>query len=402
MDMGYDVPRIISPIEELKSLVIKEVDTHREQLSELSRKIHANPELGFQETKAVGWLTQCLEGNGFVIERGICGLPTAFRARYGEGKPSLALLAEYDALPDLGHACGHNLIAGCAVGAALAAKLAIDCSGGSLWVIGTPAEELYGGKVIMANRGAFRDLDAALIAHPDTHDVATIRALACQALKVEFFGKAAHAAVLPEVGINALEAMLESFNAINSLRQHIKPTARIHGIITDGGQAANIIPTHSAGHFLVRAAEDSYLDELKERVLNCFIGAATATGARLQYAWDEVRYATMRNSFSLARLYTQNMRSLGHKVVFSEPDYSFGSTDMGNVSHLVPSIHPFIGIAERGLSVHTPEFVTVAASENGIKGMLDAAKALAMVVVDLVTNPGMVSRIREEFRQGKR
>ena len=389
-------------IDTLKAAVIKEADKHRKRLSVLSRKIHANPELGFQETKAAGWLTQYLEANGFAVEMGICGLPTAFRASYGKGKPGLALLAEYDALPGLGHACGHNLIAGCAIGAAVASKPAIDCYGGSIMVIGTPAEELYGGKVIMADRGAFKGIDAAMIVHPNTADTATIHALACQALEVEFFGKAAHAAARPEAGINALEAMLQSFNAMNSLRQHIKPTARIHGIITDGGQAANIVPNHSAGNFLVRAAEDSYLDELKERVLNCFVGAATATGAKLQYRWDDIRYATMRNNLTIARLYTRNMRPLGRKVALSEPDNAFGSTDMGNVSHLVPSIHPFVGITQkRGPSVHTTEFVAAAASEDGVNGMIDAAKALAMTVVDLLSSPETMAKVKREFEREK-
>ena len=211
-----------SAIEKLKASVIKEIEAHRDQLRELSLKIHSNPELGFHEVKAVGWLTQYLEENGFSIERGICELPTAFRGSYGKGKPAIAILAEYDALPELGHACGHNLIATCAVGAGVASKPAIDQFGGSILVIGTPAEELYGGKVIMAERGAFNNLDIAMMVHPEVYDAATTQALACQTLDVEFFGKAAHAAAQPEAGINALEAMLQSFAAINSLRQHIK------------------------------------------------------------------------------------------------------------------------------------------------------------------------------------
>jgi len=276
-------------IEGLKASVTGEIDARRHQLSELSLKIHSNPELGFQEVKAADWLTQYLEENGFSMERGICGLSTAFKASYGKGKPVIAILAEYDALPDLGHACGHNLIATCAIGTGVASKPAIDQLGGSILVIGTPAEELYGGKVIMADQGAFNNLDIAMMVHPGTLDTATTRALACQTLEVEFLGKAAHAAARPEAGINALEAMLQSFAAINSLRQHIKPTARIHGIITHGGEAANVVPARSAGRFIVRAEDDIYLDELKQKVLNCFIGASTATGARLEYKW--VTYA---------------------------------------------------------------------------------------------------------------
>jgi amidohydrolase len=387
--------------EKLKASVINEIEACRNQLSELSLKIHSNPELGFQEVKAADWLTQYLKENGFSIERGICQLPTAFEASYGNGRPFIAILAEYDALPELGHACGHNIIATCAVGAGVASKLAIDRFGGSILVIGTPAEELYGGKIMMADRGLFSNLDIAMIVHPGTSDTATTEALACQTLDVEFFGKAAHAAAQPEQGINALEAMLQSFAAINSLRQHIRSTARIHGIITDGGQAANIVPAHSAGNFIVRAMDDAYLDELKEKVLNCFIGAATASGARLQYKWGETRYAPMRNNLALAQLFARNMQSLGRSIALSDSERAFGSTDMGNVSQLVPSIHPFVAIAEQETSTHSPEFALAAASDRGIKGMLDAAKALAMTVADLVANPKTLAKIKEEFEQVK-
>ncbi len=381
----------------LKTAVIGEIDSRRHQLRELSLKIHSNPELGFHEVKAADWLTQYLEENGFPIERGICELPTAFRGSYGQGKPAIAILAEYDALPDLGHACGHNLIAASAVGAGVAAKSAIDRFGGSVLVIGTPAEELYGGKVIMADRGAFDNFDIAMMVHPGTHNTATTEALACQALEVEFFGKAAHAAARPEAGINALEAMLQSFAAINSLRQHIKAKARIHGIITDGGQVANVVPAHSAGTFLVRAEDDAYLNELKQRVLNCFIGAATASGARLEYKWSNVCYAPLRNNLTLAQLFRQNMQSLGRQMPLSDPSKGFGSTDIGNVSQLVPSIHPFVAIAPEEVVTHSPQFALAAASEAGSKGLLDAAKALAMTVVDLVANPEIVVKVKDEF-----
>jgi amidohydrolase len=386
---------------ELKSQVKSEVDAQQDQLAEISAQIHANPELGFQETMAAGWLTQYLERNGFSVERGICDLPTAFRASYGEGKPTIALLAEDDALPDLGHACGHNLIATSAVGAAVASKPAIDRFGGNILVIGTPAEELYGGKVIMAERGAFRDVDIAMLVHPGVYDVATNQALACQTLEVEFYGRAAHAAARPEAGINALDAMLLAFTAINSLRQHIKDKARIHGIITDGGEAANVVPAHSAGNFIVRAEEDSYLDELKDKVLNCFTGAATATGARLEYRWGDVRYAPLRNNQTLAQLFSQNMQSLGRNVLPTDATLAFGSTDMGNVSQLVPAIHPTVAIAPADVIIHSPQFATAAASEAGRLGFLDAAKALAMTVLDLLASPETMTRTKEEFAQQK-
>jgi len=387
--------------ETLKSSVIKEVDANHSQLSELSLKIHSNPELGFQEVKAAAWLTQYLEQNGFSVERGICELPTAFKASYGHGQPAIAIMAEYDALPSLGHACGHNLIAACAVGAGVASKLAINRCGGTILVIGTPAEEIHGGKVTMANRGAFDNLDAAMIVHPGQYDSAVLYTFTAQALGVEFFGKAVHAAAAPEAGINALEAMLQSFAAINSLRQHIRDKTRIHGIITDGGEAANVVPAHSAANFLIRAEDDAYLDELKQKVLNCFIGAATASGANLEYKWGDIRYAAMRNNSTLAQLFSRNLQVLGRKVTIPDPNRLQSSTDMGNVSQLTPSIHALVSITSPKVPFHTPQFALAAASEAGTHGLLDGAKALAMTVVDLVANPEMVTKIKEEF-QGNR
>ena len=385
-------------IKNLKDSATEEIEARRQQLRDLSLKIHSSPELGFKEVKAAGWLSQYLEENGFNLERGVCELPTAFRGSYGKGKPAIAILAEYDALPKLGHACGHNLIAGCAVGAAVASKPAIDQCGGSVLVIGTPAEELYGGKIIMAERGAFDEVDMAMMVHPGGHDTATTQALACLGLEVEFFGKAAHASTRPETGINALEAMLLSFAAINALRQHVLDKARIHGIITNGGEAPNVVPAHSAGSFLVRAEDDAYLDELKGKVLNCFVGAATATGARLEYQWGKIVYAPLCNNLTLAELFRQNMKYLGRDMPLAGAG-RVGSTDMGNVSQIVPGIHPTIAVAPEEVVIHSPEFAKAAASPAGIKGMLDAAKALAMTVVDLTASPETATKVREEFYQ---
>jgi len=386
---------------ELKSRVINEIDNHRDELKELSLRIHSHPETAFQEEKAVSWLTDYLQTKGFSTEKGISGLATAFRATYGKGKPVIALLAEYDALPKLGHACGHNIIATSAVGAAIAAKVAVDGLGGTVQVLGTPGEEMYGGKVYMVKRGAFKGVDAVMMVHPAGLNTATTKFLACQTLEVEFFGKPAHAAARPEAGINALDAMLLSYAGINSLRQHTRDSARIHGIITDGGEAANIIPAHTAGHFIVRAAEDGYLEELKERVLNCFMGAATATKAKLKYKWGEVRYATLRNNFTLARLFRENLQSLGRRVHLIDPRIGIGSSDIGNVSQVVPSIHPLIAIASARAVTHSPQFAETAASEAGTRGLLDSAKALAMTVVDLMAAPAVLDKVKQEFAQDK-
>jgi amidohydrolase len=381
---------------DIKEAIIAAVGGRRDELIALSLRIHDNPEEGRHEIKAQTWLTDYLEANGFTVEKGVGGMPTSFRASYGKGKPVIAFLAEYDALPDVGHACGHNVIAGAAVGAGIAARHAADLYRGTVLVIGTPAEELYGGKIIMADRGAFKDIDAALMVHPGVIDTPTTSALACITLYVEFFGREAHAAANPETGINALEAMILSYNAVNSLRQHIKPSARIHGIITDGGKAANVVPGHSAANFLVRAEDDVYLQELKERVLDCFAGAAKATGARLEYRWEDIYYKAMRNNFTLADIYRKNMESLGRKMLDSQP-YPVGSTDMGNVSQILPGIHGFIAIADPGVIGHTREFAAAAASERAMASMLCAAQALAMTAADLFSAPDLMKKVKNEF-----
>ena len=384
-------------IDELKIEVDNKVEVQKPQLVQLSLNIHDNPEVGFHEEKASMWLTSYLENNEFQVERGIAGLPTAFQAIYGQESPKIALLAEYDALPRIGHGCGHNIIAASAVGAAVASKIIVDRVGGSIIVLGTPGEEIFGGKIDMVKAGIFQGIDVAMVVHPDIRNIATIQALACISLGVEFVGKPAHAAARPESGINALEAMILAFNSINSLRQHIKGEARIHGIITDGGEAPNIVPAHSAADFLIRAPDNDYLEELKGKVLDCFVGAAVASGARLEYKWSDKAYAPMKNNMTLAYLFSQNMESLGRRVEAFDSNFGFGSTDMGNVSQVVPSIHPTIAIASPEVLIHTPEFAFVAGSEMGHRGLLDAAKAMAMTVVDILSRPDMLDKIRQEF-----
>lgn len=384
-----------------KAEAIAEVERRRPELIALSLKIHANPEIGFEEKQAVAALTEYLEANGFAIQKAFCELPTAFKASYGRGRPTIAFLAEYDALPKLGHACGHNIIASCAAGAALATKSAMGDSGGTIVVIGTPAEEIYGGKAIMVNRGGFDGISAALLAHPFVRDMAAVEALACIGLDVEFFGRSAHAAGRPEEGVNALEALILSFNGINSLRQHIRSDARVHGIITDGGEAANVVPAHAAASFLVRAADDVYLNELSRRVLNCFQAAALATGARLQHKWAEVRYAPFRINNALAELYTANMQALGRKLRSPRPGVMLGSVDMGNVSKVVPSLHAMVAIAPRDTLLHTPEFAKAAVSPAAHQGLVDGAKALAMTALDLLMDPETLVKVWGELLKEK-
>ena len=386
-------------IGKLKLKAKDSVELQRQQLIQLSLNIHDNPELGFEEEKASAWLTSYLEDSGFHVEQGTAGLATAFRATYGQESPRIALLAEYDALPKMGHGCGHNIIAASAVGAAVASKSIIDQLGGSVVVLGTPGEEVFGGKIDMVKAGTFKEIDVAMIVHPNIRNMVDIQALACSSLEVEFFGRPAHAAAQPYRGINALEAMILAFTSINSLRQHIKTEARVHGIITDGGEAPNIVPAHSAAVFLVRAPDNEYLAELKDKVLNCFIGASVASGARLEYRWRDRTYAPMKNNATLAQLFSQNLESLGRHVEAFDPRFGFGSTDMGNVSQVVPSIHPTIAIASPEVFIHTQEFASAAASEAGHEGLMDAAKAMAMTVADIL-QPGMLDKIKQGFYSG--
>jgi len=386
-------------IENLKLKAKDGVELQRQQLIQLSLNIHDNPELGFEEEKASAWLTGYLEDNGFHVERGIAGVATAFRATYGQGSPRIALLAEYDALPKIGHGCGHNIIAASAVGAAVGSKPIIDRLGGNIVVLGTPGEEVFGGKIDMVQAGVFKEIDVAMIVHPGVRNVVTMQALACTGVEVEFFGQPAHASAEPHKGVNALEATILAFTSINSLRQHIKEEARIHGIITDGGEAPNIVPAHSAAEFYVRAPDNEYLDELKSKVSNCLLGASTASGARLEYHWDDIAFDSMKNNETLAELFKQNLESLGRHVEAFNPEFGLGSTDMGNVSQVVPSIHPTIAIASPEVLGHTPEFAAAGASEAGHEGLMDAAKALSMTVVDIL-QPGMLDKIKQEFCRG--
>jgi amidohydrolase len=387
-------------IKKLKKTVVKDIDSSYKKLRELSRKLHDHPETSLQERQASNWLAEYLERNGFNVERGICELPTAFRGRYGQGRPVIAFLAEYDALPKMGHACGHNLIATGSIAAGVACRQVVDELGGSIIVLGTPGEELDGGKAIMAGRGAFADMDIAMIAHPGGGNRVAMATLACVTLKVEFFGKAAHAAERPEEGISALEAMIIAFNAINSLRPHLGVGGLVNGIITDGGEAANIIPAHTAATFIVRAGNDSALEEVKKKVINCFAGAATATGAKLEYRLGEA-YAAMVTNMTLARLFKKNMQSLGHDMRLGNNTVMHFSTDVGNVSQLVPVIQPMVPIAPDSVLIHTPEFAQIAATEDALRRLLDAAKAMAMTAIDLLDSQETLAKVQAEFRKGK-
>ncbi|MBM3130131.1 MAG: M20 family metallopeptidase [Chloroflexi bacterium] len=382
----------------LKDRALACLDAQRDHLIRTSATIHANPEIAFQEFKSSALLCDELEHAGFDVTRGIGGLETAFRAEaFGNGDgATVALLAEYDALPELGHACGHNIMGTASLGAALAVKSVLANLPGRVAVIGTPAEEGGGGKVILVARGIFNDVDAAMIVHPSGRNMVARGSLASTRLFLEFSGKASHAAAAPEEGINALEAVILTFNNVNALRLHLRPDARLHGIITNGGTAANIIPDYAAAQFSVRAAKHGYAQQVLRRVIQCAEAGAAATGATLKYSTNP-SYADLIPNLTLAQAFAANWETLGVHVIDPRPDDRMGSTDMGNVSHVVPAIHPYIKITNEGIGGHTLEFRAASISPMANDGLILAAKGMAMTTIDLLSDPDLMARVKHEF-----
>lgn len=384
--------------ETLKARAAAQVDSERATLLELSARIHAHPELCYTEHRAAGWLADYLESRGFTVERAAYGLATAFAARIGKGRPRLAVLCEYDALPGIGHGCGHNIIAAAGAGAGVALGSIIADTGGSVVVLGTPAEEGGGGKICMAREGAFDEIDAAMMVHPASLELLTMNVLAVSAIDVEYRGRAAHAAAAPHAGINALDGLVTAYQAIAQLRQHIRPTERVHGIITDGGQAPNVVPERAAGLFFVRAATEQRLGKLRERVDACFHAGSLASGAEYHTRRVGEDYSDMWTNAPFAAAYQANLAQLGRQVVDAPAEQISGSTDMGNVSKLVPSIHPMISIAPPRVALHTQEFARCAASADGERGVVDGAKAMAMTGIDVLCAPGLLDAMQAAFK----
>jgi amidohydrolase len=382
----------------LKQRVIAAVDGMHDELIQISMTLHANPEIAFEEFRSAALLCDTLEKHGFAVERGVGNLETAFRAEVkGNGAgPTIAILAEYDALRGIGHACGHNIIGTAAIGAGIAAKTVLDQLPGRVLVIGTPAEEGGGGKIKLLDRGVFGGVDAAMMVHPSGYTMTNRASLASNRLKLEFTGKASHAAGSPEDGINALEAVILTFNNINALRLHLKPDARVHGIITHGGTAVNIIPEYATAQFSVRARTKRYADQILTRVIQCAEAGATATGAQLKYTVTP-GYLDIAPNGVMARLFAENWRSIGVEVHEPRPNERIGSTDMGNVSHALPAIHPYIAIAPDGTPGHSVEFREAAISPDGHAGLLNAAKGMAMTAIDLLSDRQLLQQVKQEF-----
>ena len=389
----------------LKDKVREHVDENKTRLIEISDEIHANPELANEEVKASRLLAGELEKAGFKVDLGVAGLDTAILAVHpdqSEG-PTIAILGEYDALPGIGHACGHNLIATSALGACLALGSMKKEIPGKLIFMGTPAEEAIGGKIAMVEKGLFKDVDAAMMYHPSSGYTMTGRAgLALTEVIIEFTGKASHASGTPEKGINALDAVIQTFNGINALRQHMKSAARIHGVITHGGIKPNIVPDYADAEFYVRAPTDSYCGELVKKLENCAIGAASATGATLKYTVVEPSYQSRIMNKTMGDLFEQNLIAIGEPINPLPPGSGAGSSDIGNVSQVVPTIHPYVSICEDSIAGHSIEFEKASKSERGNEAMLNAAKALAMTAIDLFTDSELMKQATEEFQNRKK
>jgi len=378
-----------------KSAAQARLDIVRAELIALSHRIHAHPELGFEEEHASTWLAETLTDAGFTVTRGICELPTAFLATAGSGPLHLAICAEYDCLPGIGHACGHNLIAAMAAGAGIAAAIVADDVGLTVHVIGTPAEEMGGGgKILLLERGAFAGMHAAMMVHPAPQDEVTPVSLANSYFEVRYTGKEAHAAAFPERGVNAADALTVAQVALGLLRQHIRVTDRIHGIITKGGDAPNIIPAHTAAKYAVRAETLDDLEDIRLKVMRCFEAGALATGATLDIGGQRQPYAQLRHDPDLAAAYRRNAKALGRVLPDpTAPSRPGGSTDMGNVSLALPSIHPKIGIDSLPATNHQPEFAAHCITAAADQALIDGALAMAWTAIDLAQTPALRQRL---------
>jgi amidohydrolase len=375
---------------------------HIDELIKLNYYIYKNPELGNKEIKARDAHIEVLEKNNFQVEKEFIGIETAFKATYTSKKdgPKIAFLSEYDALPKIGHGCGHNILGTASTGAGLILKELIEELGGEVIVFGTPAEETDGAKVDMAKAGVFKDLDIVMSAHPTgKFHMESGSSQAMEAIRFKYFGKTAHAAGSPHLGINALDGVITLFNGINAMRQQICETDRIHGIITNGGEAANIIPDFSSADFYIRSSSDKELKVLSERVKKCAEGAALATGTKLEIENYEYSFKDLRTNQKLSEIYTKNLKLLGIEKI--KTGKKAGSTDMGDVSYCCPVIHPYFPISKGELIGHSVEFAQASISEKAYEGMKEAILSMVMTSVNIIKDDNLLQEIKDEFRKTK-
>ena len=387
-----------SEVDELKTTACNLIDKNAEVLISVSHEIHDHPEQNYEEVFASELLTRTANGLGVPVELGAFDCATGFSGDVGTG-PTVCIMSEYDALPDIGHGCGHNVIAAAGLGAAIALASIAKDSGGRVRYMGTPAEEGGGGKILMARNGALSGVDLAMMVHPADADLATIDAIALQQLLVEYSGQESHAAAAPHMGRNALDAAVLGYMAVATLRQHIMPTERVHGIFLKSGEKPNIVPSEASTEWYVRSDNVSSLAALKPRVLAALESGAHACGCSVSHEWIGTAYADMVTNNTMGTMYAHNALRLGRTV--TDPRNGghrvVGSTDMGNVSHLVPSIHPMIASAPSGTSIHTKQFAQFARSPMADKAVLDGAKAMAMTAIDYWTSPERQVAVAGEF-----
>lgn len=385
-------------IEELKRQAIQAVDERAQMLIDVSHSIHDHPETAFSEHFAHGILTDILANEGLPVVRGAYGVETAFSVEVGSGDYCIAVICEYDALPGIGHACGHNVIAAAGLGAGLALAPLAESLGVKLKILGTPAEESGGGKVVMARAGAFEGVNAAMMVHPADADLAALGFLAIQSMKVTFTGVAAHASVSPHKGKNALDAAVLGYVGVAALRQHILPSERIHGVFLRGGDRPNIVPHETEMEWYVRSPNFESLQLLKKRVVSCFNGAAAACDCHVEIDWDHFTAADVKHNKPLLDAYVANARILGRSYELSElPSGGSGSTDMGNISYIVPSIHPMIQVAPHGVALHTIEFAEYTAGNQADDAVIVGAKIVAMTAIDAWVSADLRDRVNQNF-----
>lgn len=388
-----------SDVEKLKVQACALIDKNAETLINVSHEIHDHPEQNYEEVFASELLARTASRLGVPVDLGAFDCATGFSGDVGSG-PTVCIMSEYDALPDIGHGCGHNIIAAAGLGAAVALSSLADASGGRVRYMGTPAEEGGGGKILMARNGALAGVDLAMMVHPADADLATIDAIALQQLLVEYTGQESHAAAAPHLGRNALDAAVLGYMAVATLRQHILPTERIHGIFLKSGEKPNIVPREASSEWYVRSDNVTSLAALKPRVLASLESGAHACGCSVSHRWIGTPYADMVTNDTMGTMYAHNALTLGRTV--TDPRHGghrvVGSTDMGNVSHLVPSIHPMIASAPAGISIHTKQFAQFARSPMADQAVLDGAKAMAMTVIDFWTSSECQKAVVAEFQ----
>ena len=374
-----------------KQVVVNRVNEVSNVLLALSHKIHANPETAWQEFESSATLAKTLSDHGFDVVEQVAGLPTAFRAEFGTGDLTVALCAEYDALPGLGHACGHNIIASSSVGAAIALAAVANELNLKVVVLGTPAEEGGGGKIVMLERGAFDGIDVAALVHPGPVDVAFAEPFAVRHIAVKFSGKAAHAAAYPEQGINAADAFTIAQVAIGLLRQQLPSTVRVHGVMTRGGEAPNAIPEVTEGRWYVRATSTKLMEETFLRIAKCFEAGAIATGCTLEIHDESEPYSEFTNHPNLNDIYKSNAQSIGRVFDDTDPRIKMNraSTDLGNISKVIASIHPYIGVNSGAAVNHQREIAAACITKDADQAVVDAAKAMAMTLVEIASDPAL-------------